>query len=1244
MSSYSKSSKGLLSFKLKTIPLIILTTFSQHGQAEENSVKNNASTSLAQPSVDDANEIGSVNVVRPMVLPSSAAKYDESGSILLSAKADDDNAVGTSAGAKEYARSLADDKGKNDLLIGIELQDIQVRAKRLYEIGPLRGLALTKEEIPGNVQSISAKEIKESRALSISDLMNSKLQSVNVNDYQSNPFQMDVTYRGFTASPQLGTAQGLSVFLDGIRVNEPFGDVVNWDMLPLNALAGLDVFPGSNPIFGLGTLGGALSMRTKSGFDAKEGTIEALGGSFNRKQIQGSVGGNNGVIAGFVAANIFNEDGWRDNSPSKVNQLFAKGEWRNDKVQIGLSTLYAGNDLIGNGMLPTEVARQDPSKVFTSPDQTKNNLLQFQLTGLWDVSDTFNITGQIYNRKSKRKSSTADINQDFEGRATRRPNPGEQVIPGYADINNDGLPDYNALPFNIAADASGNALDTNGNTLFVDDGSGNMVANPASNGIALVGTDFNALAHPNQAMTVGADGVTSIPSWTYNPVLNTADFSQPIAGFFNTPLSSTFYQFARNVWQNKVNLVLNTEAFNYGDPHPATGQTNTYVVSAGSGVAGNYTDNGGFFVLLSPFEVINAAETTNPDGTTKLTAADPENRLGKPFILAALDSAGRLIPRDGAGVDSDGRIGTGTGYVNGTPNAIITKTEIDQISDGAALQLNWNLEKHKFMVGASYDAADSTYASSQMLGLFDANHRGALAPDRLGYEYYAATHPVALNNFKGDSNTKSLYFSETWTPTKTLNFTGAARYNYTTINNYMETNNIIGVKGVNSFINQLDFLQLCKDVDGNGTVEASECQAGIDNFIVPFSPSQAMGTGALRPGEREKFHYYSFNPSFGATWQANDNTNVYSNWSRGARTPTVIELGCAFDDKPVPYTTNPITHAVTSYRPRSLAENRFCSLPSALSGDPYLKQVRSETIETGIRGKLTENIEWNASIYRTDLQDDIYFVSFRPERSFFTNIGNTRRQGLEMGLKGKVGKASFALNYALTDATFQSAFNMGSPNNSEAGTTQFAPGCNTSTPPAGCSSILDFQRIKVQKGNRMPGIPLHNLNASFAYEVTPDWTVGLTAIMHSDAFVRGNENNKHRTGPATPIDAVCSTPVDNNGDGVPDSFSNGPCKLARPDFKYPGKTPGYAVFNFNTAYKITKGLTAGLQINNLFDRTYYSAGRLGINAFAPSIRGAINPVSGFNYNSNDWTSSTFLAPGAPRSAFFTLTYDFDIGK
>src|SRR5690606_33271126 len=103
---------------------------------------------------------------------------------------------------------------KSDLPFDSELNTVVVRAKRFYEVGPMPGLGLTKEEIPGNVQSITAEEIKESHSLSLTDLMNKKLQSVNVNDYQGNPFQMDVTYRGFTAGPQLGTPQGLSVFFD----------------------------------------------------------------------------------------------------------------------------------------------------------------------------------------------------------------------------------------------------------------------------------------------------------------------------------------------------------------------------------------------------------------------------------------------------------------------------------------------------------------------------------------------------------------------------------------------------------------------------------------------------------------------------------------------------------------------------------------------------------------------------------------------------------------------------------------------------------------------------------------------------------------------------------------------------------------------------------------------------------------------------------------------------------------------
>lgn len=1104
----------------------------------------------------------------------------------------------------------------------MQLDKVEVRAKRSYDIGPLRGLALTKEEIPGNVQSISAKEIKESKAVSLTDLMNSKLQSVNVNDYQSNPFQMDVTYRGFTASPQLGTSQGLSVFLDGIRVNEPFGDVVNWDMIPMNALNSLDVFPGSNPLFGLGTLGGAISMKTKSGFDSNEGTVEYLGGSFKRNQFQGSVGGNNGVIAGFAAANIFKEDGWRVNSPSEVNQLFAKGEWRNDSVQLGLSMLYAGNKLVGNGLLPSEMAKQDGSQIFTSPDETKNRLLQFQLNGIWDVSETFNITGQIYKRKSRRNASTGDVNQNFGGSATRRPNPGEQLANGVPDFDGDGLPDIdpaNGIGIeNLAAklvpdDANGgflNAmLDINGEPEFFGiDASGNVLLNSAFSGYdasSPTGYDMSKLVVGTNASTVAIAGqsvdASGKPVWAVSPEGLTA------APAFNPE----FYQNALRAWQTRGSVNFNPVSFGGGQYFNPEADL-SYI----------YKDTNGFLVSGSSYSVDARDPVTGASLIRLFSGSNPG--INKPLGLIVTDANGVPIQRNGADCNS-GQIGQGTcsGYVEGTPTALITQTEIDQTTDGASLQLNWNLESHKFMVGASIDAADATYESGQYLGLFDNNRRAFRDPSQLGYEFYAADHRIDLNNFAGKSTTKSVYFSETWTPIKEWAFTAAGRFNYTNIKNELAINNFLGLLGPTAFKNFYQNTVLCPDSNGNGTLELEECPAVS---VLQFSPDLALGQGTLGKGEIEKFTYRSFNPSLGATWQPTETLNFYGNWNRGARTPSVIELGCAFDDTPV-YDTDPTTGALIFVGPRSLAERRFCSLPSTLSGDPYLKQVRSETIEFGGRGNLTPSIQWNATAYQTDLTDDIYFVSFTADRSFFQNIGDTRRRGIELGLQGKVDKLGFRVNYSLTDATFQDRFMVASPNNSSAG--------NVSGRGNG------YEQITVSPGNRIPGVPLHNLNATVSYEITPDWTVSLTGILHSESFVRGNENNKHQAGASNSRYLSCTAPT--VIDGI--QYGNDSCatQIERPNFRYPGKVPGYAVWNLKTSYKLNKSWTAGLMINNLFDREYYSAGRLGINPFSPSINGAIGP-GGFNYNSNDWMASTFLAPGAPRSAFFTLTYDFDVGK
>src|SRR5690606_235910 len=93
----------------------------------------------------------------------------------------------------------------------------------------------------------------------------------------------------------------------------------------------------------------------------------------------------------------------------------------------------------------------------------------------------------------------------------------------------------------------------------------------------------------------------------------------------------------------------------------------------------------------------------------------------------------------------------------------------------------------------------------------------------------------------------------------------------------------------------------------------------------------------------------------------------------------------------------------------------------------------------------------------------------------------------------------------------------------------------------------------------------------------------------------------------------------------------------------PGKLPGYATFNLHTSYALNSEWTASLLINNLLDKEYFTAGRLGRNPFSPSINGAIGP-DGYNHNSGDWLSTNFLAPAAPRGIWLGLRYHFDPRK
>jgi outer membrane receptor protein involved in Fe transport len=301
--------------------------------------------------------------------------------------------------------------------VAAENGKITTKKVEVVSTTPLAGVGLPLEQIPSNVQVVNGEELLEQRSLNIADYMNNNLLGVSVNETQNNPFQPDILFRGFTASPLLGTPQGLSVFQDGVRVNEPFGDAVNWDLIPVNAIAGINLMPGSNPVFGLNTLGGSLSIVTKNGRTHQGGAVETSFGSWGRKNTAAEFGGvsADGSVDYFISGNYFDEDGWRDYSPTEVKQLFAKVGWQNETSRLELSYTGADNNMIGNGLIQEELMRQfGRETINTRPDQTKNTLSFLNLNGSHWFNDDVQLTANTYYRQSNRKTLNGDVNDDFD--------------------------------------------------------------------------------------------------------------------------------------------------------------------------------------------------------------------------------------------------------------------------------------------------------------------------------------------------------------------------------------------------------------------------------------------------------------------------------------------------------------------------------------------------------------------------------------------------------------------------------------------------------------------------------------------------------------------------------------------------------------------------------------------------------------------------------------------------------------
>lgn len=286
----------------------------------------------------------------------------------------------------------------------------------VYSATPLPSIGLPIDIIPANIQVIDRGSLKNQAGVTIADFAANNLQGVTINETQGNPFQPDISFRGYSASPLDGNPQGLSVYLDGVRMNEPFGDSVRWDLIPSFAIQGMQLVPGSNPLFGLNTLGGAISIQTKSGRTNQGAAIEASAGSWGRKNLSAEYGGvsKDGSVDYYLGVNYLDEDGWRKYSPTTVKQTFGKLGWQNESTKIDLSYLGANNDMIGNGVVPQEMmAAFGRDAVYTTPDQTRNFLNQFTLNASHWLNNDVMLSANTYYRRSNRNTLNGDVNDVY---------------------------------------------------------------------------------------------------------------------------------------------------------------------------------------------------------------------------------------------------------------------------------------------------------------------------------------------------------------------------------------------------------------------------------------------------------------------------------------------------------------------------------------------------------------------------------------------------------------------------------------------------------------------------------------------------------------------------------------------------------------------------------------------------------------------------------------------------------------
>ena len=284
----------------------------------------------------------------------------------------------------------------------------------IISVTPVQGSGLSLDRVPSNVQVIGINELDDKKNFSVVETLNRKAAGISISNLNSSPMQNDINFRGYVAGPLLGTAQAMAIYQNGMRVNESFGEVVQWDLVPDFAIQNMQLFTGGDPIFGQNAIGGAISLEMKNGFNFEGARLTASGGKDGRTNEVLEYGKNFGDVAVYLGANFNYDNGWRDHSESYLETFYGDIRYRNDDTELYMNIGQAFTDLRGNGAMPLSLMDlEGRDAVYTYPDNTHNKNYYVNLGGNHFVDNNLSIQGNMYYRHMERRNYNGD---EFEGK------------------------------------------------------------------------------------------------------------------------------------------------------------------------------------------------------------------------------------------------------------------------------------------------------------------------------------------------------------------------------------------------------------------------------------------------------------------------------------------------------------------------------------------------------------------------------------------------------------------------------------------------------------------------------------------------------------------------------------------------------------------------------------------------------------------------------------------------------------